>query len=141
MALAASGVSLLLAAAALDKTDTIDGVSKLGSVSRRLVLVLGVLSACSLPPFPGFVAVFPLASAVLDQSHSSSLGIAAAVHFLLTVGAMRVVARAWDSTGARTVEDGVGLAALGLAIAATILLSIAPAGFVELARAAALAIL
>jgi hypothetical protein len=140
MALAASGVSLLLLAAALDGTDTIDGVSNLGSVSRRLVLVLGALSACSFPPFPGFVAVLPLASSVLDQGYVFSLLIAVALHFLLAIGSMRVVARAWDSGGARRVETGVGLAALGLAIAATFVFSIAPARFVELARAAALSI-
>ena len=141
MALFASGVSLLLLSAALDGTDTIDDVSNLGSVSRRLVLVLGVLSACSFPPFPGFVAVFPLASALLDGSYSLWLLIAAALHFLLGIGGMRVVARAWDPGGERKVETGVGLAAIGLAIAAILLLSIAPSRFVELARTAALSIL
>jgi hypothetical protein len=141
MALVASGASLLLLAAALDRTDTIDGVSNLGSISRRLVLVLGALSVCSLPPFPGFVALFPLSSAVLQQSYSLSLLVAAGLHFLLAIGSMRVVARAWDSGAARSVDTGVGLAAIGLAIAATFSLSIAPSRFVELARAAALAIL
>jgi len=141
MVLAASGVSLLLVAAALDETDAIGGVSNLGSGSRRLVLALGVLSACSFPPFPGSVALFPLASAVLGQSHAISLLVAVALHFLLAIGSMRVVARAWDPGGARTVGNGAGLAAIVLAIVATVALAIAPAGFVELARAAALAIL
>jgi hypothetical protein len=140
MALAASGVSLLLLAAALDGTDTIDGVENLDSISRRLVLVLGALSACSFPPFPGFVAIFPLASAVLDRGYVPSLLIVVALHVLLAIGSMRVVSRAWHRGTERRVATGVGLAAIGLAIAATFLLSIAPAGFVELARAAALSI-
>ena len=141
MELAASGVSFLLLAAALDKTDTVDDVSNLRSVPRRLVLTLGALSAPSFPPFPGFVAAFPLSSALVEQGYSFSLFAVAALLFLLALGSMRVVARAWDSGRTREVETGVGLAALGLAIAATLALSIAPARFVEIARAAALAIL
>jgi hypothetical protein len=141
MALAASGVSLLLLAAALDKTDTVDEVSNLGSVPRRLVLALGALSACSFPPFPGFVAALPLSSAVLEQGHGFSLLAVAGLLFLLALGSMRVVARAWESGRTRTVETGVGLATLGLAIAATLAFSIAPARLVEIARAAALRIL
>ncbi len=140
IALAASGISLLLLAAALDKTETVDDVSNLGSVPRRLVLTLGALSP-SFPPFPGFVAAFPLSSALVEQGHSISLLVVAALLFLLAIGSMRVVARAWASGGTREVETGVGLAALGLASAATLALSIAPARFVEIARAAALAIL
>jgi len=140
MALAASGASLLLLAAALDKTDTVDDVSNLGSVPRRLVLTLGALSAPSFPPFPGFVAAFPLSSALVEQGYSFSLLAVAVLLFLLALGSMRVVARAWASGRTREVETGVGLAALGLAIAATLALSIAPARFVEIARAAALAI-
>ena len=140
IALAASGVSLLLLAAALDKTETVDDVSNLGSVPRRLVLTLGALSAASFPPFPGFAANFPLASALLEQGHAFSLLVATALLFLLALGSMRVVARAWDSGRTRTVETTVGLAALGLAIAATLAFSIAPARLVEIARAAALGI-
>ena len=140
MVLAASGVSLLLLAAALDKTDTLDHVSNLGSVPRRLVLALGALSACSFPPFPGFVAVFPLSSALVEQGHAFSLLAVAALLFLLALGAMRVVARAWDSESTRKVETEVGLAALGLAIAATLAFSIAPTRLAEIARAAALGI-
>jgi len=141
MALAASGVSLLLLAAALDKTDTLDHVSHLASVPRRLVLALGALSACSFPPFPGFVAVFPLSSALVEQGHAFSLLAVAALLFLLALGAMRVVSRAWDSESTRKVETEVGLAALGLAIAATLAFSIAPTRLAEIARAAALGIL
>ncbi len=141
MALAASGVSLLLLAAALDKTGTVDDVSNLGSIPRRLVLTLGALSACSFPPFPGFVAIFPLSSALVGRGYSFSLLVAAAFLFLLALGAMRVVVRAWDSERARKVETEVGLAALGLAVAATLAFSIAPARLAELAKAAALAIL
>jgi hypothetical protein len=140
MALAASGVSLLLLAAALDKTETVDDVSDLGSVPRRLVLTLGALSACSFPPFPGFVAAFPLSSALVEQGYSFSLLAVPVLLFLLALGSMRVVARAWDSGRTRKVETGVGLAALGLAVAAILAFSIAPARFVEIARAAALGI-
>lgn len=139
--LAASGVSLLLLAAALEKTDTVDDVSNLGSVPRRLVLTLGALSACSFPPFPGFVAAFPLSSALVDQGYSFSLLVAVALLFLLALGSMRVVARAWESGRTRIVETTVGLAALGLSVAATWAFSIAPARLVEIARAAALGIL
>ena len=139
--LAASGVSLLLLAAALERTDTIDEISNLRSVPRRLVLALGALSACSFPPFPGFVAAFPLSSALVDQGYSFSLLVAVALLFLLALGSMRVVARAWESGRTRKVESPVGLAALGLAIAASLAFSIAPARLVEIARAAALAIL
>ena len=140
LALAVSGVSLLLLAAALDKTDTVDDVSNLGSTPRKLVLSLGALSACSVPPFPGYFAVFPLSSAVAAQGYSVSLLAVAGLLFLLAVGSMRLVARAWDPGGTRT-EAEVGLAALALAIAATLFLSIAPGRLVEIARAAALAIL
>jgi hypothetical protein len=139
--LAASGVSLLLLAAALERTDTIDEISNLRSVPRRLVLALGALSACSFPPFPGFVAAFPLSSALVDQGYSFSLLVAVALLFLLALGSMRVVARAWESGRTRKVESTVGLAALGLAIAASLAFSIAPARLVEIARAAALSIL
>ncbi|MGH9389437.1 MAG: hypothetical protein ACRD1Z_07460, partial [Vicinamibacteria bacterium] len=139
--LAASGVSLLLLAAALERTDTVDDVSNLGSVPRRLVLALGALSACSFPPSPGFVAAFPLSSALVDQGHSLSLLVATALLFLLALGSMRVVARAFESGKTRRVETAVGLSALGLAIAATLAFSIAPTGLVEIARAAALGIL
>lgn len=141
LVLAVSGVSLLLLAAALDKTDTVDDVSNLASTPRKLVLTLGALAATSVPPFPGFFAVFPLSSAVAAQGYSFSLLAAEVLLFLLAVGSMRLVARAWDSGRTRTVEAGVGLAALALAIAATLFLSIAPARLVEIARAAALAIL
>jgi len=141
MALGASGVSLLLLAAALDKTDTVDEVSNLGSVPRRLVLALGALSAGSFPPFPGFVAAFPLSSAVLEQGHGFSLLAVSGLLFLLALGSMRVVARAWESGRTRTVDTTVGLAALGLAIAVTLAFSIAPSRLFEIAKAAALAIL
>ncbi|HLE68378.1 MAG TPA: hypothetical protein VJH87_01750, partial [Vicinamibacteria bacterium] len=104
MELAASGVSFLLLAAALDKTDTVDDVSNLRSVPRRLVLTLGALSAPSFPPFPGFVAAFPLSSALVEQGYSFSLLAVAVLLFLLALGSMRVVARAWASGRTREVE-------------------------------------
>ncbi len=137
LALAVSGAALLLVASALERVSTLEEVSNLASVPRRLVLTLGVLSASSFPPLPGFVTAFPLSSAVLDQGYSSSLIVAGALLFLLTLGSMRVVARAWQSEGARTLEGAAGLAPIGLAIAALFLFSIAPARLVEIARAAA----
>lgn len=139
--LAASGVSLLLVAAAAERVDTLDELSTLASVPRRLVLTLGAFSACSLPPFPGFVAVFPLSSAVLDRGYAISLLIACALLFFLSLGSMRLVARAWESGATREVETTIGLAAVGLAIAALWVFSIAPTRVVEIARAAALGIL
>lgn len=138
--LAASGVSLLLLAAAAENVDTLDDVSTLASVPRRLVLTLGAFSACSFPPFPGFVAFFPLAGAVLDGGYAISLLVACVLLFILSLGAMRLVARAWESGAARKVETEVGLTALGLAVAAILAFSIAPARLVEIARAAALGI-
>jgi hypothetical protein len=137
IALAASGVSLLLLALALEKTDHVDDVSNLRSVPRRLVLTLGALSACSFPPFPGFFVVFPLSSAVLGRGESFSLLAAAALLFLLALGSMRLVARAWESGAPRTVETEIGITALGLAFAATWAFSIQPSRLVEIARAAA----
>jgi len=138
--LAASGVSLLLVAAAAENVDTLDEVSTLASVPRRLVLTLGAFSACSFPPFPGFVAAFPLSSAVLDGGHAISLLIACALLFLLSLGSMRLVARAWDSGTSRTVDSTVGAAPVVLAVAALWILGVAPGRAVEAAMAAALSI-
>ncbi len=138
LALAASGVSLLLLAAALDGIEVLDDVARLGSSPRRLVLTWGALSAASFPPFPGFAAAFPLASALFDRGYPGSLVAAAALLFLLVLGAMRVVARAWDSGEARTVEAEVGRAAIALAVLASWFFTIAPARLAEIARAAGL---
>ncbi|HEY7698015.1 MAG TPA: hypothetical protein VIE88_06335 [Vicinamibacteria bacterium] len=135
--LAASGVSLLLVAAAAEKLDTLDDVSKLSSVARRVVLTLGALSASSFAPFPGFVVAFPLSSAVLDGGHPFSLILACALLFLSSLGSMRLVARAWGSDGSRTVDTTVGAAPVALALAAAWFLAAAPERAVEVAMAAA----
>jgi formate hydrogenlyase subunit 3/multisubunit Na+/H+ antiporter MnhD subunit len=135
--LAASGVSLLLLAAAAEKLDTLDDVSKLTSIARRVVLTLGALSASSFPPFPGFIAAFPLSSAVLDRGHPFSLILACALLLLSCAGAMRLVARAWGSDGSRTVDTTVGPAPVALALAAVWFLGIAPESVIEVAIAAA----
>jgi formate hydrogenlyase subunit 3/multisubunit Na+/H+ antiporter MnhD subunit len=138
--LAASGTSLLLLAAALAKVEALDEISGLGSVSRRLVLTLGALSACSFPPFPGFVALFPLSSALADRGYSSSLLVSAALLFLLGLGAMRLVSRAWSGEREREDAGAIGLAAVALALAAILAFSIAPATLVGIAGEAALAV-
>lgn len=138
--LAASGVSLLLVAAALEGVDTLDEVSSLASVSRRMVLTMGLLSACSFPPFPGFVVIFPLSSAVLDGGYAASLVIACALLLVAGLGCLRLVARAWDCATSRTVDSKVGAAALTLAVAAVGVFGIAPARVIEAAMTAALSI-
>jgi hypothetical protein len=136
--LAVSGVSLLLLAAALESTDTVEDVSALGSVPRRLVLGLGALSLGSFPPLPGFFVLFPLTSAVLERGYVASLVVASALLVLTALGAMRLASRAFPSEGARTNTIGIGRASLVLSLAAILLCSIAPAPLVEMARAAAL---
>jgi hypothetical protein len=138
LALAASGVSLLLLAAALENVDVLDDVTRLRSAPRRLVLTWGALSAASFPPFPGFVAAFPLASALFDRGYLGSLVAAAALLFLLVLGSMRVVARAWDSEGARTIETGVGRVSVASLALSSWFFTIAPTRLVEIARAAGL---
>jgi hypothetical protein len=138
--LAASGVSLLLVASAVRGVDTLDDVATLASVQRRLVLTIGAFSACSLPPFPGFAALFPLASAVLAEGHASALLAAFALVFLAGLGCLRLVARAWDSGAPRTVDSTVGIAPVVLAIVSAWILGAAPARMIEAARAAALAL-
>jgi hypothetical protein len=135
--LAASGISLLLVASAAERVETLDDFSTVASVSRRLVLTGGLLSACSFPPFPGFVALFPLSSAVLYGGEAASLVIASAFLFVSSLGCMRLVARAWDSGTARTVDSKVGVAPLVLAIAAALVLAVAPGRAVDAAMAAA----
>jgi hypothetical protein len=139
--LSASGVSLLLLAAALEGIETLDDVSKLSSLPRRQVLTLGALAAGSFPPFPGFFALLPLSSAISERGGRGSLGIAAFLLFLLALGSMRVVFRAWQTGGERTVPERIGMAAIGLALAAALGFSIAAAPLVEWARAAALSVL
>ncbi|HJS73522.1 MAG TPA: hypothetical protein VJ921_04495, partial [Vicinamibacteria bacterium] len=138
LALAVTGVSLLLLAAALENTETVEEISTLRSVPRRLVLVLGALSLGSFPPFPGFFVLFPLSSAVLERGYVASLVAASGLLFLTALGALRLASRAFPSEGARTNEMGIGRAVLVLSLAAVLLFSIAPAPLVELARAAAL---
>ncbi len=136
--LASSGVSFLLLAAALEKTETVDDVSSLGSLPRRLILSLAALSLCSFPPFPGFLALFPLASAVVERGYEVSLFIAAALLFLLALGCLRLVILAFGSERTRSVEAEIGRAAIVLAFAALLAFSLAPTPLVEIARAAAL---
>jgi hypothetical protein len=138
IAIAVTGASLLLLAASLDSLESLEDVSTLRSVPRRLVLVLGALSLGSFPPFPGFFVLFPLSSAVLERGYAPSLAAASVLLLLVLLGAMRLVSRALHSEGSRTNELGIGPAALGLSLAAILLLSMAPAPLVELARAAAL---
>jgi hypothetical protein len=140
LTLAATGVSLLLAAAALEKVAALDEIGNLSSIPRRLTLALGVLSAAALPPFAGFVALFPLASALSRRGYAISLVASAILLFLLGLGSMRVVARAWEIERERVVASGVGLAALALAVAAALAFSIFPAPLLEVARIAARAI-
>jgi hypothetical protein len=138
IAIAVTGASLLLLAASLESLESLEDVSTLRSVPRRLVLVLGALSLGSFPPFPGFFVLFPLSSAVLERGYGASLAAASVLLLLVLLGAMRLVSRALHSEGSRTNELGIGPAALGLSLAAILLLSMAPAPLVELARAAAL---
>jgi formate hydrogenlyase subunit 3/multisubunit Na+/H+ antiporter MnhD subunit len=138
LALAASGVSLLLLAAALENVDVLDDVARLGSAPRRLVLTWGALSAASFPPFPGFVSAFPLASALFDRGYLGSLVAAAVLLFLLVLGSMRIVSRAWASGEARTVDARVGRVEIALAALASWFFTIAPASLAEIARVAGL---
>ncbi len=140
MVLASSGASLLLLAAALEKTETLDDVSSLGSLPRTLVLALAALSLGSFPPFPGFFALFPLSSAVVERGHGLSLLVAAALLFLLALGTLRVVVRAFESGTTRTVEAGIGRAAIVLIFAAILAFLVAPTFVVEIARVAALSL-
>jgi hypothetical protein len=138
--LAASGASVLLLAAALEKTETLDDVSRLGSPPRTMVLSLAALSLGSFPPFPGFFTLFPLSSAVVERGYGLSLLVAAALLFLLALGTLRLVIRAFESGGTRTIEAGIGRAAIVLAFAAILAFSVAPAFLLEIARAAALSL-
>jgi formate hydrogenlyase subunit 3/multisubunit Na+/H+ antiporter MnhD subunit len=139
MALAVSGAALLLLAAALEDTESVEDGSTLGSVSRRLVLVLGALSLGSFPPFPGFYILFPLSSAVFERGYSNALIAAALLLFLVALGCLRLVSRAVDSHGARSNEVGIARAALVLSLVAILAFSIVPAPLAEIARIAALA--
>jgi hypothetical protein len=138
--LLSSGISLLLLAAALAETETLDEVSSFGSLSRRLVLSLAALSLASFPPFPGFLALFPLASAVAERGHELLLLAAAGLWLLLVLGSMRLVTRSFGGGGARSVETGIGRPAMVLALFALLAFAVAPAVLVDAARAAALAL-
>jgi hypothetical protein len=139
--LAASGVSLLLLAAALEGIETLGDVSSLSSLARRHVLTLGALTAGSFPPFPGFFALLPLSSAMAERGSRGVLVVAALLVFLVALGSMRVVFRAWETGRERTVTERIGIAAIGLAVAAALGFSILPSALVEWARAAAQSIL
>lgn len=139
--LAASGVSLLLLAAALNGLETLADVSKLRSVARRQVLTVGALTAGSFPPFPGFFALLPLSSAISDRGLTGPLVVGATLLFLLALGSMRLVFRAWETSGERTITGRIGIAAIALAMAAALGFSLLPSALVEWARAAALSVL
>jgi formate hydrogenlyase subunit 3/multisubunit Na+/H+ antiporter MnhD subunit len=105
---------------------------------RRLVLLLGALSLASFPPFPGFTVLFPLTSAVFERGYGFSLIAAALLLFLVALGCLRLVSRAFASDGSRSNETRIGRAALGLSLAAILAFSIVPAPLAEIARLAAL---
>jgi hypothetical protein len=138
LSLAVSGVSLVLLAATLDDVDALDDVRLLASTPRRLLLTWAALSSASFPPFAGSFLLFPLASGLLDRGHVGTLLAAAALQFLLLLGAFRVVVRAWEEGEPRSRGKGLPRVALALALVATVALSISPAALVEIARVAAL---
>ena len=79
----------------------------------------------------------PVAPSLRARFASAALLTACVLLFLLGLGSMRLVARAWSVSGTRTLDSGVGIAPLVLAIAAAWLLGLFPGPVVEAAMAAA----
>ncbi|MGH9320501.1 MAG: hypothetical protein ACRD3V_11540 [Vicinamibacteria bacterium] len=140
--LAAGGIALLLVALAFENLKSLDEVARIESTPRRLCLLFGAFTASSFPPFPGYFAAFPLVSAVLTHGHSTVMIAAGIFTFVLSLGSMRLVSRAWQprSSTSSTENRSDGRARLGLAfaLAATWALTLAPSFVVELATIAAL---
>ncbi len=119
-------------AASLDELDT--GAS----TSARIGLLVGALSACSLPPFPGFTTRFPLSRALASEGETFSLIAASVLVFLVGLGSMRVVSRAFAGGSAVSRRPGrrEALVGLGLAAIAMWFLGIYPVGLIDLASRA-----
>jgi formate hydrogenlyase subunit 3/multisubunit Na+/H+ antiporter MnhD subunit len=117
---------------------SLDDLHPGSSAAARLALLVGAFSACSLPPFPGFVARFPLALAVASEGETPSLVAASLLVFLVGLGAMRVVSRAFAgaSPESRAPSRREALLGLGLAALAMWFLGIYPKTVIELASRA-----
>jgi hypothetical protein len=149
--LVTSGFALLLVAIAVDVAarergealQSLGDLTHLVSFPARLCLLVGALAAASFPPFPGFFARFAVGSAILSEGHASAVIASSVLMFLIALGAMRPVIRAWAAENPATIAGRSRGELVGLALAATggVFLLVFPRMLVALATRAALGIL
>lgn len=132
--------SIEAAASPETKAVSLDDIDAGTPSAARLGLLVGALSACSLPPFPGFAIRFPLARALASEGETSSLIAASFLLFLVGLGSMRVVSRAFTGQTPEAISRRLSpwevLVGLGLAAGAMWFLGVYPAGMIELATRA-----
>jgi hypothetical protein len=144
--LAVTGVALLLVAFAVDGLFAVDEISQRLPLPSRLALLTGALAAAAFPPLPGFVATFPLVSALLSANRIVPVAVLCGCLFLIGLGSMRLAARAFgpgelvESPPSKQKREAGALVAVAAALAAIGWLGIAPGGFWEIAARAALGV-